>query len=75
MLTGPGDWRGVGLRAIDLLEHPMRMKAMGEAGRRRAETQFDLRVTVSQTTELMQRLVQAAQLAPTAHRTRARKDQ
>jgi uncharacterized protein YciW len=48
---------------------------MGKAGRRRVETQFDLRVTVSQTTELMERLVHAAHLAQTSHRTRARKDQ
>lgn len=75
MLAGPGDWRGVGTRAIDLLEHPARLKAMGEAGRRRAETQFDLRVTVSQTTDLMERLVHAAQIVPTPHRARARKDQ
>jgi glycosyltransferase involved in cell wall biosynthesis len=73
-LAGPGDWRGVGQRAIDLLEHPARMKAMGEAGRRRAESQFDLRVTASQTMDLMDRLVHAAQTTPTAHRNRARKD-
>jgi glycosyltransferase involved in cell wall biosynthesis len=81
LLAGPGDWRGVGQRAVDLLEHPARMQEMGEAGRRRAETQFDLRVTVHQTIDLMERLVQAAQaaahgasLASSAHRTRARKD-
>jgi glycosyltransferase involved in cell wall biosynthesis len=81
MLAGPGDWRGVGQRAIDLLEHPARMKAMGEAARHRAETQFDLRVTVSQTVDLMERLVRAAQsaaqtshLSQAAHRTRTRKD-
>jgi glycosyltransferase involved in cell wall biosynthesis len=74
MLAGPGDWRGVGQRAIDLLEHPARMKAMGEAARHRSETQFDLRVTARQTTDLMERLVQAAQTAPVSHRTRARKD-
>lgn len=77
MLVGPGDWRGVGQRAIDLLEHPARLRAMGEAGQRRAQTQFDLRVTVAQTTDLMERLVQTAQathLASSAHRTRARKD-
>ncbi len=54
------------------------MQAMGEAGRRRAETQFDLRVTVSQTTDLMERLVHAAQaahLGQPAHRARVRKDQ
>lgn len=77
MLAGPGDWRGVGQRAVALLEHPSSMTAMGEAGRRRAESQFDLRVTVRQTIDLMERLVQAAQtpnVGQTAHRTRARKD-
>ncbi len=77
MLTGPGDWRGVGQRAVDLIEHPARMRAMGDAGRRRAEAQFDLRVTASQTTDLMERLVNAAQAAhvgPAAHRSRARKE-
>jgi glycosyltransferase involved in cell wall biosynthesis len=80
MLAGPGDWRGVGQRAVDLLEHPARMQEMGAAGRRRAETQFDLRVTVKQTTDLMERLVQAAQVAHNgvlssgSHRSRARKD-
>ncbi len=58
MLTGPGDWRGVGMRAIDLLEHPDRMTAMGEAGRARVRAHFDLRATVAQTTHLMETLVQ-----------------
>jgi glycosyltransferase involved in cell wall biosynthesis len=75
MLAGPGDWRGVGQRAIDLLEHPDRMKAMGEAARCRALSQFDLRVTVNQTTDLMERLVHAAQPAQAPHRARARKEQ
>ncbi len=74
MIAGPGDWRGVGQRAVDLLEHADRLKAMGEAGQRRAQAQFDLRVTVRQTTDLMERLVQAAHLAPNTHRARARKD-
>lgn len=74
LLTGPGDWRGVGVRAIDLLEHPASMRAMGEAGRRRVQAQFELRATVSQTTDLMERLVQAAHVGAPAHRTRARKD-
>jgi glycosyltransferase involved in cell wall biosynthesis len=76
MLAGPGDWCGVGQRAIDLLEHPAHMKMMGEAGRRRAETHFDLRVTATQTMDLMERLVHAAQpVVQAVHRTRARKDQ
>jgi glycosyltransferase involved in cell wall biosynthesis len=75
MLAGPGDWRGVGQRAIDLLEHPARLKEMGEAGRRRVVSQFDLRVTVNQTTDLMERLVHSAQMAQTPHRARARKEQ
>jgi glycosyltransferase involved in cell wall biosynthesis len=58
MLTGPGDWRGVGMRAIDLLEHPDRLAAMGEAGRARVRAHFDLRATVAQTTHLMEMLVQ-----------------
>jgi glycosyltransferase involved in cell wall biosynthesis len=58
MLTGPGDWRGVGVRAIDLLEHPERLTAMGEAARARVRAHFDLRATVAQTTRLMEALVQ-----------------
>jgi glycosyltransferase involved in cell wall biosynthesis len=60
MLVSPGDWRGVGQRAIDLLEHPARMAAMGQAGRARVRGHFDLRATVGQTTRLMETLVQAA---------------
>jgi glycosyltransferase involved in cell wall biosynthesis len=71
LVVSPGDWRGVGQRAIDLLEHPARMKAMGAAGRERAETHFDLRTTVDQTVTVMERLVHAVQHAP---RSRTRKD-
>jgi hypothetical protein len=53
---------------------------MGEAGRRRVETQFDLRVTVEQTTDLMARLVHDARslstvaaMSDAGHRSRARK--
>lgn len=60
MLTGPGDWRGVGMRAIDLLEHRERTVAMGEAGRARVRAHFDLRSTVAQTTHLMETLAQRA---------------
>jgi glycosyltransferase involved in cell wall biosynthesis len=58
MLVSPGDWRGVGQRAIDLLEHPARMAAMGQAGRARVRSHFDLQATVAQTTQLMEALVQ-----------------
>lgn len=60
MLVSPGDWRGVGQRAIDLLEHPARMAAMGQAGRARVRAHFDLRAMVGQTTRLMETLVQRA---------------
>jgi glycosyltransferase involved in cell wall biosynthesis len=64
MLTGPGDWRGVGMRAIDLLEHPGRMATMGEAARARVRGHFDLRVTVAQTTQLMETLAPRAPATP-----------
>jgi glycosyltransferase involved in cell wall biosynthesis len=66
MLVSPGDWRGVGQRAIDLLEHPTRMAAMGEAARARIRAHFDLRSTVAQTTHLMETLVQRAGAAQTS---------
>lgn len=60
LIAGPGDWRGVAERAIDLLEHPERMQRMGQAARARAERYFDLRDSVRQTAELMRRLTQVA---------------
>jgi glycosyltransferase involved in cell wall biosynthesis len=80
MLVSPGDWRGVGTRAIELLEHPARMAAMGQAARARARSHFDLRATVAQTTRLMETLVQrgvagrsAAALTTQAPLSRARR--
>jgi glycosyltransferase involved in cell wall biosynthesis len=60
MLVSPGDWRGVGQRAIDLLEHPARMAAMGQAARSRVRSHFDLRAMVAQTTHLMEVVAQRA---------------
>lgn len=60
LIAGPGDWRGVATRAIDLLEHPDRLSGMGEAARRRAERHFDLRVSVQQTASLFKQKVKVA---------------
>jgi glycosyltransferase involved in cell wall biosynthesis len=59
LITGPGDWQGVGERVIDLLNHPEQRKQMGEAARKRAEKMFNLRETVRQTAELFERLARA----------------
>lgn len=57
LIAGPGDWRGVAQRAIDLLEHPDRLHHMGAAARARVERYFDLRESVQHTAELFKRVV------------------
>lgn len=56
-ITGAGDWEGVGIRIAQLLEQPERLCAMGEAARRRAETNFDLATSGRRTIELFRSLV------------------
>lgn len=43
LLAEPGDWRGVAGAVGALLADPARARAMGEAGRRRAERLFEVR--------------------------------
>lgn len=52
----PGDWEGIALAAIDLLNCPDQLQAMGRAGRKRAEELFDLSDSVRQTSSMFQRL-------------------
>jgi glycosyltransferase involved in cell wall biosynthesis len=56
----PGDWEGIASAAIDLLQQPDRLKAMGAAARKRTEQHYDLRTTVKETAELFHRLAKPA---------------
>jgi glycosyltransferase involved in cell wall biosynthesis len=56
----PGDWEGVAVAALEFLQRPDRLKEMGQAGRRRAETLFDLERNVRATGAVFQRLVKPA---------------
>ena len=53
----PGDWPGIAVAASELLRQPGRLASMRTASRRRAETLYDLRITVAETAALFTRLV------------------
>ena len=44
-------------RVLDLLSQPETMRQMGRAARHRAETLFDLKLSVQRTTDLFRHLV------------------
>ncbi len=54
LLAGAGDWEGVGIRIIELLEQPELMKALGKAGRLRVKKLFDVEVNTMRTAEIME---------------------
>jgi glycosyltransferase involved in cell wall biosynthesis len=59
LMRGPGDWEGVGLDLLELLNHPAQLETMGQAARKRVEEQFDLRTSVQLTADLFYRLATA----------------
>ena len=53
LLTGPGDWEGIGTRIIELLEHPERLKTMGIAARARVEKHFNVKTNTLKTADIL----------------------
>jgi glycosyltransferase involved in cell wall biosynthesis len=56
MLAGEGDWEEVGIKIIQLLEEPDRMKSMGQAARVRLEELFDVVKNTQTTAEVLQKI-------------------
>ena len=56
MLAGAGDWEEVGIKIIQLLEEPHRMKSMGEAARARLVELFDVVKNTQRTAEVLQKI-------------------
>ncbi len=56
MLAGAGDWQEVGIKIIQLLEEPDRMRSMGEAARIRLEELFDVVKNTQRTAEVLQKI-------------------
>lgn len=52
-LAGAGDWEEAGIKIIQLLQEPFRMKAMGEAARNRVLTSFDVSVNTNITAGIL----------------------
>ncbi len=57
LIVSPNHWEGVAARVLDLLAQPELMRQMGRAARHRAETLFDLKLSVQRTTDLFRQLV------------------
>ena len=57
LTAGPGDWVGVANGLLELLAWPDKRRQMGQAGRERAETLFDLRDSTRRTGDLFEHLV------------------
>jgi glycosyltransferase involved in cell wall biosynthesis len=56
MLAGEGDWEEVGIKIIQLLQEPDRMKIMGEAARVRLEQLFDVAKNTLRTAEVLRKV-------------------
>jgi glycosyltransferase involved in cell wall biosynthesis len=56
MLAGEGDWEAVGIKILQLLEEPSRMKTMGQAARARIEEFFDVVKNTQTTAEVLQKI-------------------
>lgn len=61
IIAGPGDWVGVANGLLELLACPDRRRQMGQAGRQRVKTLFDLRDSARRTGDLFQHLVKTGQ--------------
>jgi glycosyltransferase involved in cell wall biosynthesis len=58
LITGPGDWEGIGIRLVQLLAQPERMRRMGQA-RTRVEQHFDLRMNTQRAAEVLRQVALA----------------
>jgi glycosyltransferase involved in cell wall biosynthesis len=56
MLAGAGDWEDVGIKIIQLLDEPHRMKMIGAAGRTRIEEHFNVVKNTCRTAEVLRRI-------------------
>lgn len=57
LLAGAGDWQGVGIRVVKLLEQPECLQSMGTAARARVEKYFDVRTNTRGTVEVLRHIV------------------
>lgn len=56
LLAGAGDWEEVGIKIIQLLQEPGRMKMMGEAARIRLEQLFDVSKNTQRTASILRKV-------------------
>jgi glycosyltransferase involved in cell wall biosynthesis len=56
LLAGAGDWEGAGIRIIQLLQQPERLKNMGTAARARIEKYFNVATNTHRTAEILRRV-------------------
>lgn len=55
-LAGAGDWEGIGIRIVQLLEQPERLRRMRAAARCRVKQHFDLVTNTRRTSELLRNI-------------------
>ncbi len=56
LLAGAGDWEGVGIRIIQLLDEPHRLQRMGIAASQRVKQHFNVRTNIRCTAELLRHI-------------------
>jgi glycosyltransferase involved in cell wall biosynthesis len=56
LIAGAGDWEAVGIKTVQLLEQPERLKSMGAAARCRVKQYFDLVTNTHRTAELLRNI-------------------
>lgn len=56
LLAGLGDWEAVGMKVIQLLEDPERLRKMGAAGRIRIEKNFNVKINTLQTANILRHI-------------------
>jgi len=55
-IAGPGDWEGIGIRVIQLLEHPERLERMRVCARARVEQHFNVGINNSKAAEILRKV-------------------
>ena len=66
-LVEPGDDKGMAKRVLELIENPARARVMGELGRIKARTRFNLTTMVESTETLYDRLLESPGESSRAH--------
>lgn len=59
LLAGAGDWEGVGIRIVQLLDDPDRLQSMGIAARTRLEEHFNVETNTHRTAEMLRQIAHA----------------